>query len=184
MRRVSSVTWHPLLGVLSFFVTFFLVGLWHGRTSEFLFFGVLQGGGVAINKLWQLGLTQGLGRKGYKAVAANAIYIAFGRGLTFSWFAFTLFWFWGTWKQLGLIFHALGVLQAIFVALATWLCATVLLALWESTREGLLSLKVAGKALLTHRYVRVAYASALGLIAIAVTMLLNRPAPDLVYKSF
>ena len=48
----------PLLGVFCFFVTFFLIGIWHGRTSEFVFFGVFQGGGVAINKLWQLGLAR------------------------------------------------------------------------------------------------------------------------------
>ena len=53
-----------------------------------------------INKLWQLGLTRAVGRKGYKALAKNSFYIAFGRGLTFSWFAFTLFWFWANWKQI------------------------------------------------------------------------------------
>ena len=34
MRRISSLTMEPFLGVICFFVTFFLVGIWHGRTSE------------------------------------------------------------------------------------------------------------------------------------------------------
>ena len=85
-------------------MTFFLVGLWHGRTSEFIFFGLLQGGGVAINKIWQLTLARRLGRKGYKSLAANPVYIAFGRGLNFSWFAFSLFWFWSDWQQIGVIY--------------------------------------------------------------------------------
>ncbi len=94
MRRIPSAALAPFLGVLSFFVTFFLVGIWHGRTSEFVIFGLLQGGGVAVNKLWQLGLTWAIGRKTYKALAKSPIYVAFGRGLTFSWFAFTAFLFW------------------------------------------------------------------------------------------
>ena len=41
-----------------------------------------------------------MGRRGYKELAKNAIYVAFGRGLNFVWFAFTLFWFWGNWSRL------------------------------------------------------------------------------------
>ena len=39
-----------IIAVVAFFVTFFLVGLWHGQTSEFLFFGFLQGGGVSCQQ--------------------------------------------------------------------------------------------------------------------------------------
>ena len=79
MRRVSSQGAQQLLGVLCFFVTFFLIGVWHGRTSEFVFFGILTGAGMAINKLWQLGLTWALGRKKYRALASDFFYRAFGR---------------------------------------------------------------------------------------------------------
>ena len=73
MRRISSSSIEPFLGVVCFFVTFFLIGVWHGRTSEFIMFGVLQGGGVALNKLWQNWMTgrfgpqdlQGTGGKGH-----------------------------------------------------------------------------------------------------------------------
>jgi D-alanyl-lipoteichoic acid acyltransferase DltB (MBOAT superfamily) len=184
MRRITSIALEPLLGVFCFFVTFFLVGIWHGRTSEFVIFGVLQGGGVAINKLWQLGLARGLGRKNYKALARNPVYIAFGRGLTFSWFAFSLFWFWAGWKQLEKVWTAIGVPQWLGVWLAIWLCATVVLALWESLRAALLSIKTADGPVLTSRYARVVYASALGLAALVITVLLNQPAPDIVYKAF
>jgi D-alanyl-lipoteichoic acid acyltransferase DltB (MBOAT superfamily) len=184
MRRISSKTLAPFFAVLSFFVTFFLVGVWHGRTSEFVFFGVLQGGGVAINKLWQIGRTRAMGRTGYKALSKNPIYIAFGRGLTFSWFAFSLVWFWANWKQIDRVFSSIDVIQWLGVWLAVWLCATVVLALWEWLRERLLSIKAAGKPVLTNRYARVVCASALGLIAFVVTVLLNQPAPDIVYKAF
>jgi D-alanyl-lipoteichoic acid acyltransferase DltB (MBOAT superfamily) len=184
MRRIPSLAWQPLLGVFCFFVTFFLIGVWHGRTLEFIFFGVLQGGGVAINKLWQLGLTRGLGRKGYRALAGNPVYIASGRGLTFCWFAFTLFWFWANWKQIESVLDALGAVRWLGVWLAAWLSATVVLAVWEWLRARLLSIRTSEGPVLTSRYARVVYASALGLAAFVMTILLNQPAPEIVYKAF
>jgi D-alanyl-lipoteichoic acid acyltransferase DltB (MBOAT superfamily) len=184
MRRVSSLAMQPLLGVFCFFLTFFLVGIWHGRTSEFIFFGVLQGGGVATNKLWQLGLARALGNKGYKALAKNAVYNSFARGLTFTWFAFTLFWFWANWTQITRIFAALSAAEWLAVWLGIWLCATVVLALWEWLRAALLSIETAEGPLLTSRFARVVYATALGVIALVVTFLLNQPAPVIVYKAF
>ncbi len=184
MRRISSLALQPLLGVLCFFVTFFLVGIWHGRTSEFVFFGLLTGGGISINKLWQLGLTRALGRKGYKELANNAVYIALGRGLNFSWFSFTLFWFWADWKQIDKLFSAVTISQWLEVWFAIWLCASIVLAFWEWLRSALLSIKFAEGPLLTSRYARVVYASALGLTAFVMTVLLNQPVPAIVYKVF
>jgi D-alanyl-lipoteichoic acid acyltransferase DltB (MBOAT superfamily) len=184
MRRISLLALQPLLGVFCFFVTFFLIGVWHGRTSEFVFYGILLGGGISINKLWQIELTRSLGRKGYKALTSNPVYIAFGRGLTFSWFAFSLFWLWGDSKQIGKIFTAIGVLQWLGVWLAIWLCMTAVLAAWEGLRAALLSIRTSGGPVLTSRYARVVYASALGLVAFVVVVLLSQPAPDIVYKAF
>ena len=184
MRRVSSPALQPLLGVFAFFITFFLIGLWHGRTSEYLFFGVLQGGGVAGNKLWQLGLTQSLGRKTYKTLAANRVYIACSRGLTFSWFSFTLFWFWGSWPQIRSVFSALRGDAWCAVWLTVWVLATAILAFWEWLRSVLLSIGTPDGPILLNRYARVVYASALGLTAFIFTVLLNQPPPGIVYKAF
>jgi alginate O-acetyltransferase complex protein AlgI len=184
MRRDSSAALQPFWGVLSFFITFFLVGVWHGRSSEFIFFGILQGGGVAINKLWQVGLGRAMGRKAYKTLADHPAYIAFARGLTFSWFAFTLFWLWADWKQIRAIVAALSSAQWVAVWILVLLCATITLAFWEWLREVLLSLKIADSPLVLSRYARVVYATTLGLIAFVVTILLNQPAPDIVYKAF
>jgi len=184
MRRISSLKLQPFLGVLCFFVTFFLVGIWHGRTSAFVIFGLLTGGGISTNKLWQLGLSHALGRKGYKVLARNFFYIALGRGLTFSWFSFTLFWFWADWKQIDKVFNAFSGAQWFGVWLATWLCASIVLAFWEWLRTVLLSIKTVDGPVLTSRYARVVYTSALGLAALVMTILLNQPAPGIVYKAF
>jgi D-alanyl-lipoteichoic acid acyltransferase DltB (MBOAT superfamily) len=184
MRRVSSKALQPLLGVFSFFVTFFLVGVWHGRTSEFLVFGILQGAGVAVNKLWQVVMTARLGRKQYVELGKNPLYVACARGLTFSWFAFTLFWFWGSWQEIALVFNAVPRSQWLVVWAAVFVCATVGLAMWERLRSALLSIKIAQQPMFLSRYARVVYASALGMAALVLTVLLNQPAPDIVYKGF
>lgn len=184
MRRISSPTLQPLLGVFCFFVTFFLIGVWHGRTSEFVFFGLLTGGGMSINKLWQLGLTRGLGRKGYKALAQDPVYTAFGRGLNFIWFAFTLFWFWADWKQIKITFAALTFAEWLGVWVTAWMLATALLAAWEWLRAALLSITISDEPILTSRYARTVYASALSLAILVTSILLNQAAPDIVYKTF
>lgn len=184
MRCISAPVFQPFIAVFVFFFTFFLIGLWHGRTSQFLFFGVLQGAGVATNKLWQLGMVRALGRKGHKEIAKNSLYIAFSRGLTFTWFAFTLFWFWSTWQQIGQCFSALGWAGWLLVWTAVWLGASLILDLWERLCAGLLLVRTAEGPVLISRYARVAYASVLGFVTLLVTVLLNQPAPGIVYKAF
>jgi alginate O-acetyltransferase complex protein AlgI len=137
-----------------------------------------------MNKLWQLGLTRIMGRKRYKMLAGNSVYVSLGRGATFSWFAFTLFWFWANWKQLDKVFAAISVTQWLSVWLAIWVFATAALALWEWLRSALLSVRSNDVPVLTSRYARVAYASILGLTAFVITILLNQPAPGIVYKAF
>jgi D-alanyl-lipoteichoic acid acyltransferase DltB (MBOAT superfamily) len=165
-------------------VTFFLIGVWHGRTSEFIVFGILTGTGMSINKLWQIWLARKLGRKGYKSLAANALYIAFGRGLNFVWFAFTLSWFWGSWKQIAAVYTGLTGGGWLAVWTAAWIFMTAVLALWEWLRQVLLSIRTATGPALTSRYARVAYASAMGMVALIMTELLKQAAPDIVYKAF
>jgi D-alanyl-lipoteichoic acid acyltransferase DltB (MBOAT superfamily) len=103
MQRFPNPRWAAYFGVFSYFVTFFLVGVWHGRTSVFMFFGLLQGFGVSGNKLYQILMTEWLGKKRYKQLCAGIMYRALSRGLTFTFFAFSLVWFWSNWRQMGQI---------------------------------------------------------------------------------
>ena len=75
-------------------------------------------------------------------------------------------------------------MQWLSVWLSVWLAASVVLASWEWLRAKLLSITVFNEPLLTSRYARVVYSTALGLVAIVMTALLNQPAPDIVYKAF
>jgi hypothetical protein len=174
----------PYIAVFCFFVTFFLIGVWHGRTSEFLVFGVLVGAGVSINKLWQVLMARWLPKGGYKSLSRNLFYVSLARGLTFSWFAFSSLWFWASWQQLDQIARSIGALGCVSVALALWMFATLLLAVWEAVRGSLLSIRTEDGPVLTSRYARVVYASALGFAAFVMIALLNQPAPGIVYKAF
>ena len=184
MRRYSSPNVEPFLGVFAFFVTFFLVGVWHGQTSVFIFFGILQGLGVSLTKLYQVLMSKWLGRKRYKALANGALYNVFARGLTFTWFTFTLLWFWSNWKQLGSVTDRLGTPAIVLMWIAIFLGSSILLAGWEGIRTWLLSFEWQNQPFLLSRYVRTVWGTALVVLAAAIVMLLNAPAPEIVYKAF
>lgn len=98
----------PWLGVLAFFVTFLVMGLWHGTTAVFVIYGLLLGGGAAANKLWQLAMTRRLGKAGYRALAEQPIYRGLCRGATFAYFALALVCLWVDLAQLGGLLRTLG----------------------------------------------------------------------------
>lgn len=106
------------------------------------------------------------------------------RGLTFSWFSFSLIWFWSDWPQANRMFSVIGLRDAIAVWLFIWVRATVVLAGWEVLRKAALSIQIGGNAVLHSRYWRTAWVTGLLLIAVGVVMLSNRPAPEMVYKTF
>ena len=184
MRRFRDAALAPYLSVAAIFVTFFLVGLWHGQTREFLFFGVLQGGGVAGVQLYQTLMIKRLGKKRYRTLAANPFYASCSRGLTFVWFAFTLLWFWSSWSQIGEIDARMGPQGVAIGGAGLFVVATLVLAAWEAIRGIALGVRMRGEPVLASRYFRVVVCTAVAVVSIAIVTLANAPAPDLVYKAF
>ena len=180
MRRYKAARSKQYPSIIAFFVTFFLVGAWHGQTSEFLFFGILQGGGVAGNRLYQVMMTRRLTPAGYERLGENLAYRALARGLTFAWFAFTLLWFWGNWQQIGALFGALGAVGSVAALSAIVVAASVVLAI----PDGLGALAGPVEAALRSRYVRTAFATAMMLALVVAGIVLNMSSPELVYKQF
>lgn len=184
MRRAPSKAWEPYIGGFALFVTFFLVGVWHGRTSEFVVFGLSQGVGVGGNQMYQILLAKRLGRAGYRTLTSNFFYLGLSRGLTFAYFTFSLFWFWSTWRQIGAIGHSLGASGVLSVMLLTFLGSTILLSVSEAVRSRVLSIKRDAKTALQRRYVLTVVDTALMVVSLWVVALLNIPTPDIVYKAF
>jgi alginate O-acetyltransferase complex protein AlgI len=184
MRRWPSPAAEPFLGVFAFFVTFFLIGVWHGQTSVFIFFGVLQGVGMSVTKLYQVLMAKWMGRKQYKELARNGLYNVATRGLTFTWYAFTSLWFWSNWKQLGALARTFHPGEIALVWFLIFAGSSVILAFWEAMRAWLFSFQFQGQPLLLSRYIRTASNTALVVISIGTMTLLNAPPPDIVYKVF
>jgi alginate O-acetyltransferase complex protein AlgI len=185
MRRFPSITIEPYLGVVAYFVTFFLVGAWHGQTSEFLFFGLLQGGGVAANKLYQVLATRWLTRKGYRALTAQPVYIAFSMGLTFTWFAFTLLWFWSSWGQLADFVTNIGLAATMFGWLIVLLLSCIALFTYRALSRRLTEDEANAKqpVIPESRYRRTVMATMMAVLIAATEILFSSPA-EIVYKNF
>jgi alginate O-acetyltransferase complex protein AlgI len=171
------------LGILAFFVTFLVMGVWHGTTAVFMVYGLLMGAGASINKLWQIVCLERLGKKRYRALSDTAAYIYFARAVTIVYFVLALTCLWVTepaqfialMTRLGVtgILGAFIVLAAAFVMVCvvmdfirTQIAAPISLA---AIRDGIIvrNLALAGKMM----------------AIIAVTSLLHK-APDFVYKAF
>jgi D-alanyl-lipoteichoic acid acyltransferase DltB (MBOAT superfamily) len=184
MRRFSSPAWEPFLAAPPLFITFFLIGVWHGQTSEFLFFGFLQGFSVSTNHLYRVFLARQLGNQRYTALRSNPFYAAVCRGFTFAWFTFTLLWFWSNWKQLSAM---LGILHAPIILVAflmIFLAAIVIQSAFAAIRKLALSLNWSHRPVLLSRYSLTVMDTALTVASLVITILLNAPTPDIVYKAF
>ena len=184
MRRWPSPAVEPFLNVFALFVTFLLVGVWHGQTSAFILFGVLLGLGASITKAYQVLMSKCIGLNRYTEVNTGWLYGAAARGLTFLWCAFTMLWFWSNSAELRSLARPVSPAEIALVWVAIFLGASVILALWESLREWALSFQFENQPALASRYFRTVWDTALVVIYIATITLLNAPPPDIVYKRF
>jgi alginate O-acetyltransferase complex protein AlgI len=184
MVRFRERRYESWLMVLALFVTFFLIGASHGQTSSFLFYGVLQGLGISVNKLYQLGMASRLGKKPYRALGANWLYRSCTRGLTFTWFSFTLLWFWSDWQQLEGVHAHLGTGAMLLGWPVLLVIATVVLAGWVAVFDFVLSITWARQPVLRSRYVRTMWDTALITVVVGMIVLLNSPTSPIVYKNF
>lgn len=107
--RVTSPALAPYLAVAAFFLTFLLMGVWHGATSVFVVYGLFMGAGASVNKLWQLQAAKRLGKARYKALCEKPLAIYAARGLTFAYFALGLSCLWLNLAELAAISARLGV---------------------------------------------------------------------------
>ena len=113
----------PYLGVIAFFVTFFVMGVWHGSTGVFVIYGLVMGAGASLNKLWQVFMTKHLGKKRYKAIGESVVYASLARGLLFAFFALAVTALWVNMDQLSLVAGRLGVGGLVLALFGTALCA-------------------------------------------------------------
>ncbi|CAB3776193.1 hypothetical protein LMG28688_00184 [Paraburkholderia caffeinitolerans] len=120
MSRFENPRLAPWFGVFGFFVTFAVMGIWHGATPVFVAYGLAMGLGASVNKAFKLFMAARLGRARYRDLCKAQWYVYLCRGLTFAYFTMGVTALWVDMAQLATLGHALGVVGALaaFVALS------------------------------------------------------------------
>jgi alginate O-acetyltransferase complex protein AlgI len=184
MTRFTAPALTAYLGVAAFFVTFLVMGVWHGTTFVFVIYGLLMGAGASINKLWQIACAAWLGKKRYRALTQTTAYMYVARGITIAYFAVALTCLWvPELPQFLDLSRRLGVsgVGGAFVLLALGFAATTLIldsvSAWISARGG-------GLRALSASFVYKNLSLAIRILAVlAIASLFSAP-PDFVYKAF
>ena len=83
----------PALAIACYFVAFFLTGVWHGSTWNFVIFGLLNGAGVSLAKAWELRIIKVRGRSGLRAYLRSPTIHAAAVALTFHYVCVTVLFF-------------------------------------------------------------------------------------------
>jgi D-alanyl-lipoteichoic acid acyltransferase DltB (MBOAT superfamily) len=103
----------PYYGVMAYFVTFLVMGIWHGTTSIFIIYGLFLGFGVGVNKLYEVSLRKHLGKKTCKKLQGNFLYSSLARNATLAYFTVSLTCLWVDSHQLFEIISKLGMLKYV-----------------------------------------------------------------------
>ncbi len=92
MRRVGR-KYHSLVTLLCISITFILIGYWHGKDSQYLWFGCLQAFAVGVNFLWGIILKKYLSKKVYRRYFKSKIvyFISFLLSFIYMSFCFVIF---------------------------------------------------------------------------------------------
>jgi alginate O-acetyltransferase complex protein AlgI len=101
------------LGAIAFFVTFLVMGIWHGTTYIFFLYGLFLGAGVIVNRLWQIWMPQWIGKNGYKILQQRQWYFQLSRAATLGYLAVACTAFWITDQQAAALIRPAGL--AIFL---------------------------------------------------------------------
>jgi D-alanyl-lipoteichoic acid acyltransferase DltB (MBOAT superfamily) len=170
------------LGVFAFFVTFLVMGIWHGTTMVFVIYGLLMGAGASINKMWQVKLGGALGKKRYKALGERPLYVYLCRGLTFSYFTVAVTCLWVDMAQLEGLVARLGVIGLVAATLGLTVAAGIGAVFWDIGAS--LCTRLAGLAIRFENVVtRNLWLAGLIVLIAAVSSFYHK-APDFVYRAF
>ncbi|MDY6934511.1 MAG: MBOAT family O-acyltransferase [Spirochaetota bacterium] len=80
-------------GYILIFITFFIAGVWHGSTWNFIIFGLIHGFGVAVTRIYGDILKSLLGRSGLKNYYKNSAIRLIAIFITFNYVCFSFIFF-------------------------------------------------------------------------------------------
>jgi alginate O-acetyltransferase complex protein AlgI len=180
--RFSSARSAPYLAVVAFFVTFLVMGVWHGTTRVFVIYGLLMGFGASFNKLWQLLAAKRLGKARYKQLSALGYVQYLSRGLTTAYFALGLTCLWVSSAELAQLWQSLGALGFALGYLALTLGSAALFRAYDAVRNAA-QLVTAPLAKHGNVYSQNALLGAQVILIVVVGSFFHK-APEFVYRAF
>lgn len=122
----------PYLAAAAFFVTFFVMGLWHGATFPFVVYGLFLAFGISVNRLWQAWAVKWWGRDGYRRLCDAAWYRQLSRAAALSYFIVALTCLWIDRDLARLVFAPLGAGLALAAFVILTLGGAVAGAVWDA----------------------------------------------------
>jgi alginate O-acetyltransferase complex protein AlgI len=182
-KRYPSERSAPYLAVTAFFVTFLVMGVWHGTTAVFVIYGLLLAAGASINKGWQVWAQARFGKKPYKQACETPLVIYAARGLTFAYFALALGCLWLELPQLLSLSRRLGVLGLVASYAVVTLGAASCFALWDALSARLAPARARLRPLFGGRLAHDFALAAQILLVLGVGSFFHK-APEFVYRAF
>ncbi|MDD5422648.1 MAG: hypothetical protein PHT32_04400 [Candidatus Omnitrophica bacterium] len=174
----------PYYAVAAFFVTFLLMGIWHGTSYSFVVFGLFLAFGTSVNKLYDIVMRRLVGKKAYGQLCDKGIYAAICSGLTFSYFSMGLTCLWLDFDRLISLFSGLGIAGSAVIFILGGLLAAAIIVSYRA-----LTTIVSGMRRLIWRAAENFYLKQLGLSFKAFVLLLFvvsklQTVPEFIYKAF
>jgi alginate O-acetyltransferase complex protein AlgI len=182
-KRYPSGRLAPYLAAVAFFVTFLVMGVWHGSTSVFVVYGLVLGAGVSVNQGWQVFAARRWGKKQYKQACERPLVVYLSRGLTFAYFALALGCLWLNLSELTSLVRRLGVLGVLAGYAALTLGAALSFAVWDAWCAGAQRLSSRLPKPLPQELTQDLALAAQILLVLSVGSFFHK-APEFVYRAF
>jgi alginate O-acetyltransferase complex protein AlgI len=128
---------NPVLATMpAYFISFGLLGLWHGRTWPFLLCGLMFATGSVLNHLYRVLISRLMGKQGLTRLDSNHVWQALGSAVTFFYIAIAITGLWRSGPEIIAILQSftlsVGLLATIIVIVSLAAGILVLRFLLES----------------------------------------------------
>lgn len=174
----------PYYAVFAFFVTFLLIGIWHGSSFGFVIFGILLGLGASLNKLYDLEIRKRLARIYFNNLSKNNIYKSACSALTYVYFTICLTFMWLSLDKQMYFFMKIGIVGFLVTFLIGGAVVAGIMQFLKSVVYLFRRISLRINFLVSNFYFQQGYLSLKAFILILVLILKVFYVPEFVYKAF
>lgn len=169
------------LGIIAFFVTFLIMGIWHGSTAIYVVYGLFLGLGTSLNKFYQIEASKRLGKRGYKMLTGRGWYQHLSRALALSYFIIAITCIWLSSDRVGAMASIRGMILVgmafILLVAGIWLLGAILAVIPPFKIHRLAPIS-------NYAMLRPAWAATKAVAIILLATSAGNSAPEFAYKVF